>query len=290
MNDRLERWREFSLKVILCLSALVLFGFGFPNELKAQEQTGDLFSAGTRQAVVLENGVPAMKFVSKDGAIAFVYLRKRGTEDAIAINVIDWDNFKLKTGWMYFTSSRIVFESDEDEKRSFDISQAEAKLKMPKTGLRFFTVKVSGNEKRFMVNFVPRLPAPWGKHQDPVFEFIKRLMANHEETVLSFQQAATKLSPKVDASPSPNPASTSLAQVKDQEGKVVIEVSSEPSGAEIYVDGVFSGSTPSKLALKIGERSLRVTRRGFKDWERRILLDPSSSKVVNAILEKKLEP
>ncbi len=290
MNVRLKRRIKLNLKVVLSPAALMLFMFFFPVQLNAQEQAGDLFSAGTRQSMVLENGAPAMKFVSKDGSVAFVYLRKYGSEEAFVINVIDWDNFKLKTGWLYFTSSRIVFESDDSEKRNFDVSRTDAKLKIPKSGLKFFTIKVSGNEKRFMINFVPRLPAPWGKHQDPVFELIKHLMANYNETAANFQQAAMKLVPKPDQSPSPNNASTSLPQAKDQEPTVVIEVGSEPSGAEIYIDGVFSGSTPSKLALKIGEHSLKVARPGFKDWERRILLDPSSSKMVNAILEKLSEP
>jgi hypothetical protein len=289
MNVRLKRRARRDLKVVFCFTALMLFMFALRVQLNAQEQ-GDLFSVGTRQSMVLENGTPAMKFVSKDGSVAFVYLRKYGSEEAFVINVIDWDNFKLKTGWLYFTSSRIVFESDDSEKRNFDVSRTDAKLKIPKSGLKFFTIKVSGNEKRFLINFVPRLPAPWGKHQEPVFEIIKRFMANYDDTVMSFQQAAAKSFPKSDQSPSPNNASTSLTQAKDQEPTVVIEVSSEPLGAEIYIDGVFSGSTPSKLALRIGEHSLKVTRPGFKDWERRIFLDPSSSKMVNAILEKRSEP
>lgn len=72
--------------------------------------------------------------------------------------------------------------------------------------------------------------------------------------------------------------------------KVITEITSEPTGAEVYLDGVFTSSTPSKLSLSIGEHSIRVSRPGFKDWERRIAVDAGSSKTVNAILEKKNEP
>lgn len=72
--------------------------------------------------------------------------------------------------------------------------------------------------------------------------------------------------------------------------KPLTEITSEPSGAEIYVDGVFTSSTPSKLSLSIGEHTVRVSRPGFKDWERKIIVDASSAKTINAILEKKGEP
>jgi len=72
--------------------------------------------------------------------------------------------------------------------------------------------------------------------------------------------------------------------------KVLVEITSEPPGAEVYVDEVFTSSTPSKLSLSIGEHSVRVSRPGFKDWERRIVVDAASSKTINAILEKKTEP
>ncbi len=72
--------------------------------------------------------------------------------------------------------------------------------------------------------------------------------------------------------------------------KVVVEITSEPPGSEIFVDGVFTSSTPSKLSLSIGEHLIRVSRPGFKDWERRIGVEAGSSKTLNAILEKKTEP
>ena len=69
--------------------------------------------------------------------------------------------------------------------------------------------------------------------------------------------------------------------------KVTLEVNSEPAGAEIYVDGNFDSSTPSKLLLSPGEHTVKVTRPGFKDWERKIVVEAGTVKSLNAILEKK---
>lgn len=73
--------------------------------------------------------------------------------------------------------------------------------------------------------------------------------------------APSSLSPVpqvIPAAPSPSPTKTSVT------------ITSEPSGAEIAVDGQFDSSTPSKLLLSPGEHTIRVTRPGFKSWERKI--------------------
>lgn len=273
------------LKFAVCATALLFASLVFGARPMAQQEVGGLLSGGPRQSVVVENGVPAVKFVSRDGSVAFVYFKKHGDEDSFAVNVIDWDNYKTKSGWMYFTSKRIIFESDEGEKRSFNASKDDAKLKIEKGGLRFFIVKLSGKEKKFMVSFSPPL-TPWGKHQDPVFELIKRLLSEYDAVVSELQREAAKLA-QPDGRRGSDFNSLSTTQAKSEETNILMEVTSEPSGAEIYLDGIFAGSTPSKLSVKVGEHSIKVMRPGFKDWEKRVVLDPASSQSLNAILEKK---
>ncbi|MBA3715198.1 MAG: SPFH domain-containing protein [Pyrinomonadaceae bacterium] len=70
------------------------------------------------------------------------------------------------------------------------------------------------------------------------------------------------------------------------ESKAEINVTSEPDGAEIYVDDFYESSTPSKLSLPPGEHALKVTRPGYKTWERRIRIEAGASKSFNAILEQ----
>lgn len=65
-----------------------------------------------------------------------------------------------------------------------------------------------------------------------------------------------------------------------------ITITSEPPGAEIYVDDGFESSTPSTLTVAGGQHTLKVTRPGYKDWERRINTPAGSAKTFNAILEK----
>ena len=65
-----------------------------------------------------------------------------------------------------------------------------------------------------------------------------------------------------------------------------ITVSSQPAGAEIYIDDAFESSTPSTISVEAGQHTLKVTRPGYKDWERRINTPAGSKKSFNAILEQ----
>lgn len=49
-----------------------------------------------------------------------------------------------------------------------------------------------------------------------------------------------------------------------------VQVSSNPSGADIEVDGDFVGNTPSAIHLSPGEHMLAVKKSGYKAWERKI--------------------
>jgi len=52
--------------------------------------------------------------------------------------------------------------------------------------------------------------------------------------------------------------------------KTVLKLSSTPTGADIELDGSFVGQTPSSLLALPGEHSIRITKSGYKVWERKI--------------------
>jgi S1-C subfamily serine protease len=89
--------------------------------------------------------------------------------------------------------------------------------------------------------------------------------------------------------PKPQPAKASIAAnapPQPQPTNVAIQVTSEPTGAELFINGEFVGSTPSKLQLKPGEHKLRVVRPGYKDWERVIKIQIGEERTINALLEQ----
>lgn len=78
---------------------------------------------------------------------------------------------------------------------------------------------------------------------------------------------------------SPSPVSQSVSP------KVTVAVTSTPPGADIEVDGVFSGSTPSELLLDVGLRKLRITKKGYSAYERTVSLTAGSKLSIAAELE-----
>jgi hypothetical protein len=70
------------------------------------------------------------------------------------------------------------------------------------------------------------------------------------------------------------------------ETQAAVKISSEPSGADISVDGDYAGSTPSELKLKPGPHSLKITKKDYEPWERSIKVEAGDSRNIAAELEK----
>ena len=67
-------------------------------------------------------------------------------------------------------------------------------------------------------------------------------------------------------------------------GEVTAEISSDPLGADIEIDGSFVGSTPSSVGVVAGEHSLRISKDGYKRWERTLKSSTGNIRIA-AVLE-----
>jgi hypothetical protein len=65
-----------------------------------------------------------------------------------------------------------------------------------------------------------------------------------------------------------------------------VNVSSNPSGADVSVDGEFVGNSPVSLKLSSGKHTLSVRMAGYKEWSREINVYPGSEVQLIANLEK----
>jgi len=72
--------------------------------------------------------------------------------------------------------------------------------------------------------------------------------------------------------------------------RVSVQVMSEPPGAEVFIDGEYVGSTPSKVQVSSGERKIKITRPNYEDWERTIKIHPNEEKTINALLLQTSSP
>lgn len=65
-----------------------------------------------------------------------------------------------------------------------------------------------------------------------------------------------------------------------------VQLSSDPTGAEITIDGGYVGNTPTLIKLKPGTHTIRMTMSGFAPWERSVETEAGESRNFAATLEK----
>lgn len=65
-------------------------------------------------------------------------------------------------------------------------------------------------------------------------------------------------------------AATPVAQQVAKPSTTKLSIASNPSSADIEVDGSFVGNTPSMVELETGDHVIRVGKPGYKIWERRL--------------------
>jgi len=54
-------------------------------------------------------------------------------------------------------------------------------------------------------------------------------------------------------------------------GLVLVQVDSEPTRADVIIDGVFKGTTPMQLTLPARNTAVRIERQGYQAWERTLV-------------------
>ena len=85
------------------------------------------------------------------------------------------------------------------------------------------------------------------------------------------------------------PATQTASVQPTSEGGAELVVNSNPSGADIQIDGSFVGNTPSTIGAKPGEHTIDIAKPGYKVWERKITV--TSGKVeISADLETASSP
>ena len=74
---------------------------------------------------------------------------------------------------------------------------------------------------------------------------------------------------KQPAEPTPQSAATAPASVPVPNA-LKVTVAPDVSGADIEVDGAFVGTTPSTIELTPGEHDVKISKSGYKSWQRKI--------------------
>ncbi len=106
----------------------------------------------------------------------------------------------------------------------------------------------------------------------------------------SGQKEVRKILAGIDAelaSSEANPQEHTPAAPKAQNNSAcILEVRSDPTGADVELDGKFVGNTPTTLRLKPGEYTITVRKAGFAPWTRKLAAIPDNELKITAELTK----
>jgi hypothetical protein len=101
--------------------------------------------------------------------------------------------------------------------------------------------------------------------------------------------AAPPSSPSAPPAPSSDaavPAGPNAVTPAGPDAFASVQLSSDPAGAEITIDGSYAGNTPSLIKLKPGMHSIRMTMPGYAPWVRSIETAAGESRNFAATLDK----
>jgi PEGA domain len=73
---------------------------------------------------------------------------------------------------------------------------------------------------------------------------------------------------------------------RNAEALIPVKISSEPGGADIFLDGNFVSSTPAMIRLHAGTYKVAVKMSGYTDWEREVKILPGAEVTLDARLSK----
>lgn len=109
---------------------------------------------------------------------------------------------------------------------------------------------------------------------------------NFEKMLLDGLEAQSKQAANADLDRAISQLPTEAPKVVDSAAKPQLTITSEPSGAEIEIDGEFIGNTPTTVTAKQGKVVVKVKKAGFKLWERTLTLNGGDKRTLNAEMVK----
>jgi hypothetical protein len=73
---------------------------------------------------------------------------------------------------------------------------------------------------------------------------------------------------------------------RNAQALVPMKISSDPTGADVFLDGSFVSTTPALLRLQAGTYKIAVKMSGYADWEREVKVLPGAEVSLDAKLSK----
>jgi len=254
----------------LCVVVLLIHAISLPS-ISAQAATS---ASGTSGGPILEEGTPVKLRISRTVSSA----------DAQVGDTVDFEVLEeVKVGnWVVIPKGGTAWAT---------VTAAEAKIRMARGGkldMNIDSVRLADGEKAALravkdvkggghtgamtggmvataIVFWPAAPFFLFMHGKDITvpkgtEITAYVNGNFPLDVTKFQ-AANQVQ---------QAASNTPVQQNGPATSAILDISSTPPDADIELDGTFAGNTPSTLGVSPGEHTVKVSKKGYAAWERKI--------------------
>jgi len=109
---------------------------------------------------------------------------------------------------------------------------------------------------------------------------------NFEKALLDQLEAQTEQAASADLDRAISQLPTEATKPVENVARPQLTFTSEPSGAEIEIDGEFIGNTPTTVVTRQGKVVVTVKKTGFQRWERTLTLNPGDKRTLNVEMVK----
>lgn len=268
---------------VMLLSALVVLGEMLPFSVKARGQESPPNTSPPESGFRLEDGTPVKLRLTRTISSATAQVGDRvdfEVLDAISVNGIVVIP-KGSIAWGTVTAAHKKRRMGRGGKLNVNIDSVRL-ADGEKDALRAVNDRKGGGHVGAMTGAMVAtgivfFPAA------PLFLFMhgKDITIPKGTEITAYTNGDMTLDP-VRFTPHPRTSMTSAASPQT----CTVDIKSEPEGADITIDGKYSGSTPSALKLIAGSHVLDVTKTGFSKWERTISIEAGGNINVDATLQK----
>jgi hypothetical protein len=98
-------------------------------------------------------------------------------------------------------------------------------------------------------------------------------------------QWTRETAPETAATPVAPGTPSATAGTSGPDGQRAYTFESKPTGAEVYVDGEFVGSTPLEHSLPVGRHQIELRKKGMAVWNRKLNVSPGPHATISAEME-----
>lgn len=109
---------------------------------------------------------------------------------------------------------------------------------------------------------------------------------NFEKNLLDQLEAQSKHAADTDQDKGISQIPVALPPANEAAAKPQLMITSEPTGAEIEINGEFIGSTPTTVSARSGSVAITIKKSGFQTWQRTLNLNSGDKRTVHADMVK----